>query len=106
MDWEGFGLPKFGALILLDVLEAPDMAPMELCKNEGDGSPAGVNDAVDEGGGGPMGVVDGWSAEKPKPDEAFREPLSGVEGDEFKPANRNAILTDVKLDSYFEMPLE
>jgi hypothetical protein len=43
---------------------------MELCKNEGDGSPAGVNEGAEEGGGGPAGVVDGWSPPKEKREPA------------------------------------
>jgi hypothetical protein len=48
------GLPKLGAFGLL-------IAPIELCRNDGEGSPAGVKDPAVEGGGGPAGVVEGWS---------------------------------------------
>jgi hypothetical protein len=47
------GRPKLGALIF-----PPVMAPIELCRKEGDGSPIGVNEGAEEGGG-PAGVVEG-----------------------------------------------
>jgi hypothetical protein len=51
-------LLKFGGLTF------PVMAPMELFRYEGEGSPAGVKDGAEEGGGGPAGVVEGCSAVK------------------------------------------
>lgn len=51
-----FGLPKLGGLIFPVI---PGIAPMELCKKDGEGSPAGVKEGADDGGGGPAGVVEG-----------------------------------------------
>lgn len=51
---------------------------MELPKNELVGAPAGVNDAADDGGG-PAGVVEGFSPRKEKPGSRD-EFLSGVAG--------------------------
>lgn len=77
-----FGLPKLGALGLL----APVMAPMELWRNEGDGSPMGVKEGAEDGGGGPAGVVDGWSPKAkgeppPPPLPAPRRFCCGVAGE-------------------------
>lgn len=55
---------------------------MVLLRKEGEGSPAGVKDAADEmvEGGGPAGVVEGWSTLEPNEVAPFLELLSGVEG--------------------------
>lgn len=60
------------------------MAPMELCRKEGEGSPAGVKDgAEDGGGGGPAGVVVGWSPPKENKEAAAARCcfLCGVAGE-------------------------
>lgn len=72
---------------------------MELCKYEGDGSPAGVNEGAEEGGG-PIGVVGGWSAVKPNP-EGFFELLSGVDGEELICEKRYDIFAVRELPSSF-----
>lgn len=67
-----FGRPKLGGLIL-----GAAMAPMELCRNEGDGSPVGVKEGAEEGGGGGTVAVE-WSPEKENSGRCF---LSGVAGE-------------------------
>jgi hypothetical protein len=65
MELDRLGRPKLGGLGLLVEPELTAV-PMELCKKEGEGSPAGVKEGADDGGGGPAGVVLGCSPVKEK----------------------------------------
>jgi hypothetical protein len=69
-----FVLPKrfFPELALLDPPKLRGLVSVIPCNKElpmyeTEGAPAGVKEAAEDGGGGPAGVVEGFSARKEKP---------------------------------------